>query len=63
MFQLIQLDNVCEDRDWRPGKEVDYYVWLPGFWDEETLKEEEDIPTGNEGPGSHHHDSEDSDTF
>ena len=58
MFQLIKQHNVLEDGDCRLGKEV-VYKWLwSQLKDEDTMREEEDIPTGTKGPGTDQYDSE-----
>ena len=50
MFQLMQQNNVLEDREHRQEKEV-VNEWLSGhFEDEEAIREEIDICTEMEGP-------------
>ena len=45
MFQLIQQDNVLENREQKLKEEVTYYVGLPGhFKDEEATYEVDILP-------------------
>ena len=53
MFQLIQQDNVFQDREQRLGKDVSYCKWISGlFDDEEAMMEEEKT----QGPGTDQYD-------
>ena len=50
-----------EGREQRLRREIVYYSWCPGqFEEEEAIKEEEDVSTGNEGPGTCKYNSENS---
>ena len=60
LFQLIQQNNVFEDREQRLRREVVYYAGLPGQFEDEEAMYEKDVPTDMEGPGNDQYRSKDS---